>query len=185
MSAALADPPTMPTTEPPRQRPTGVIVAVLVAVFLAVIGAGMLLLGNHDRTSGALANQALVDKDATADVISQVDNALNQVLSYSYRNPAPTNAAARRYLAGDAITQWHTLFSELQKRAPGQKLTFVARVNVSGVDDLSGSTARLLVFLDQKSTRASDGASSVAAAQVQIEAVKSGDQWRITELRPL
>ena len=167
------------------RRPTALVAAVLVAVFLAVIGVGMLLLADHDRTAGPLRNQALVDKGATADVISQVGTALNQVLSYSYRNPGPTNAAAGRYLAGDAIKQWHTLFTELQKRAPGQKLTFVARVNVSGVDELSGNTARLLVFLDQKSTRASDGASSVAAAQVQISAVKTGDHWRITELHPL
>jgi Mce-associated membrane protein len=160
-------------------------VTAMVTAALAVVGGGMLLLADHDRTAGPLANRALVDRTATADVISQVDNALNHVLSYSYRNPAPTDAAAKRYLTGDAVRQWHTLFTQLQQRAPGQKLTFVARVDTAGVDQLDGNSARLLVFLDQKSTRAGDSASSVAAAQVQVSAERVDGQWRISELHPL
>ena len=77
------------------------------------------------------------------------------------------------------------LFTQLQKRAPGQKLTFIAKVVTAGVSTLAGDSAQLLVFLDQKSTRASDGQSSVAAAQVLISAKLQGGTWRITELKPL
>ena len=69
--------------------------------------------------------------------------------------------------------------------APGQKLSFVAKVNVAGVTDLRGDSARLLVFLDQRSTRASDGQSSVSAAQVEIGAHKRGSRWMITSLQPI
>ena len=69
--------------------------------------------------------------------------------------------------------------------APGQKLTFVAKVSTAGVTYLRGDQAKLLVFLDQESTRSSDGQSSISAAQVRIGAVKHGGVWQIDNIVPL
>jgi len=77
------------------------------------------------------------------------------------------------------------IMRQLGARAPGQKLTFVAKVVTAGVVSLRGKEADLLVFLDQRSTRATDKQSSVAAAQVQIAAVMHGSRWQISELRPI
>jgi hypothetical protein len=49
----------------------------------------------------------------------------------------------------------------------------------------SGYTAQLLVFLDQRSTWASDNESSVSAPQVQITAVLHNSTWQITELHSI
>lgn len=152
---------------------------------LVATGVVFLVRGANLDDGGAAANRAVVDRPATTEVISQVSTALNQVLSYDYRKPAVAQAAAKKYLVGDAPAQYRVLFSQLQKLAPGQQLTLVAKVSTAGVTSLRGDRAQLLVFLDQQSTRASDGQSSVAAAQVQITAVRSGDAYKISELKPL
>lgn len=162
-------------------------VAVPLALFVlaaVLVVAGTLLL-THPRSTGAPSNDAVVDQSRTTEVVGQVSTALNEVLSYSYTDPSQNSAAAKRWLTGDAVGQYRVLFTQLQKRAPGQKLTFVAKVVTAGVSSLEGNSAQLLVFLDQKSTRASDGESSVAAAQVLISAQQQGATWRITELKPL
>jgi Mce-associated membrane protein len=160
---------------------------VLIAVTLALVAAGVIFLirAGDERNSGAAANHAVIDTTTTNAVIGQVSTALNQVLSYSYTAPQTAQRAAAQWLAGDAVGQYKDLFVQLNERAPGQKLSFVAKVITAGVTTLKGNTASLLVFLDQESTRASDHESSVAAAQVQITAVRHGSLWRITELQPL
>ena len=176
MSAVSEDVPTRP-----RGRTAA---AVLLVVEAALVVAGVLLVLNP-RATGAPHNTALVDTAGTSQVIGQVSTALNQVLSYDYASPATNEAAAKKWLAGDAVGQYRTLFQQLNQRAAGQKLSFVAKVVSAGVTSLEGDRAQLLVFLDQKSTRASDGKSSIAAAQVMIGAEKQDGTWRITELHPL
>jgi Mce-associated membrane protein len=154
----------------------------VLAAALVVTGTLLLI---HPRSKGAPANDAIIDRSRTTQVVGQVSTALNEVLSYSYSDPKQNADAAKKWLAGDAVNQYHVLFTQLQKRAPDQKLTFIAKVVTAGVTTLSDDSAQLLVFLDQKSTRASDGQSSVAAAQVQIAAKLQGGTWRITELKPL
>ena len=96
-----------------------------------------------------------------------------------------SNSPGERWLTGSAPAQYQTLFDQLEKLAPGQQLTFVAKVSVAGVTDLHGTHAELLVVLDQQSTRASDGQSSISAAQVRIGAVRDGNLWRIDDIHPL
>jgi Mce-associated membrane protein len=158
------------------------VVLAVVAAVLVVIATVMLL---HPRSKSAPDNQAVIDQTRTTQVIGQVSTALNQVFSYSYSDPAPNADAATKWLTGDAVAQYRTLFKQLQQAAPGQKLTLVTKVVTAGVSALVGDQAQLLVFLDQKSTRASDGTSSVAAAQVLIGAEQQDGNWRITELKPL
>lgn len=162
---------------------------VAVPIVLFVVAAALVVLGTvllvHPREKGAPANDAVVNQKRTTQVVGQVSTALNEVLSYSYSDPQQNADAAKKWLAGDAVGQYKTLFTQLQKRAPGQKLSFVAKVATTGVISLAGDSAQLLVFLDQKSTRASDGSSSVAAAQVLISAEQQSGGWRITELKPL
>jgi Mce-associated membrane protein len=188
-----ADPPdeiacTQESAEPertPRRRWWPAAALCCVAAALVATGVVLLARGVHSRTTGPAGNRALIDSSRTEQVIGQVSTALNAVLSYSYQAPQTARAAAATWLTGDAVGQYRLLFSELNARAPGQKLTFTAKVITAGVTDLRGDHADLLVFLDQRSTRASDHATSVAAAQVQITAVRSGSRWRISELHPL
>lgn len=158
---------------------------LVLAIALVVVGTLFTVRAHQVRGERADANRAVVDPTATAQVIGQVSNALNSVLSYDYQKPEVAQAAAKRYLTGDAPGQYKTLFDQLQSLARGQKLTLVAKVSTAGVVYLHGDHARLLVFVDQESTRASDGQSSISAAQVRIGATKHGDVWQIDELKPI
>ena len=155
------------------------------AAVLVVVGVLFSVRASHLHGERATTNQALIEPGPTAEVIGQVSNALNAVLSYDYRKPQVARAAAKRWLTGAAPGQYKTLFDQLQKLAPGQQLTLVAKVSTAGVSYLHGDHAKLLVFLDQESTRASDGQSSISAAQVRIGAVKHGNVWQIDSLVPL
>lgn len=135
--------------------------------------------------ASATANRALLDQRQTAGVAEVVSRQLAQVLSYDHQNPEATRAFADQYLSGQAREQYDTLFQSLQERAPGQKLVLTAQVQVAGVQQLSDTTAELLVFLDQSSTRATDQQATVSAAQVAITAERSGKTWTITGLEPL
>jgi Mce-associated membrane protein len=164
-----------------RSRP--VLAMLLGAVVLAAAGIVLLALG--PRHSSGPSNRAVVDRTATAEVIGQVDTALQRVLSYKYNEPTATKTAAQQVLVGAALKQYNVLFAALQKKASGQQLTLTAKVVTAGVTFLQGNRAQLLVFLDQTSTRASDGKTSASAAQLQISAQLAHGTWQISNLVPL
>ena len=158
---------------------------VVLAAALLVVG----LLGwwmQYDlHSNGSADNGAVIDSKATAEVQSAVSQSLGRVLTYDFQDPKTTQAAADSLLAGDARSEYDTLFASLQERAPGQKLMLTAQVQAVGVKELSGDKAKLLVFLDQSSQRAADDESSVSAAQLAVEAEKVKGVWKITGLKPL
>jgi Mce-associated membrane protein len=162
----------------------GWLLLVLAAVMVAA-GAVGLWQAHRLHDDGASRNHALVDAGTTAQVQSQVSQALVKVLSYDYANPGPTQQAAAQLLAGAARSQYDTLFTTLQQKAPGQKLVLSAEVQSAAVKTLTGSTATLLVFLDQSSQRATDKQASVSAAQLQVDAAEIGGVWKVTGLTPL
>lgn len=137
------------------------------------------------RSDDASRNHALVDATATAEVQSQVSQALVKVFSYDYADPTTTQDAAAKLLAGQARSQYDTLFKTLQQKAPGQQLVLSAQVQSAAVKTLTDSTATLLVFLDQSSQRKTDSEASVSAAQISVDATKIGGVWKVTGLKPL
>jgi len=156
-----------------------------VSLALLVVTGVLLWQANHLRNDPMLANRALLDKNVEQGVTAVVSRGLTQVLSYDYEHPDATRAFADQVLSGQARTEYDTLFTGLQKRAPGEKLTLSAEVRVAGVRELTGSRATMLVFIDQRSTRATDKQTSVSAAQLSITAERKGPTWVITELKPL
>ncbi|MFT4286438.1 hypothetical protein [Nocardioides sp.] len=160
------------------------LLAVLAVVMLAVGGVG-LWRAHSLRSIPAAANDAVVDAVTSAEVESDVSSALTKVLSYDYSDPSATEQAADQLLAGDARKEYDTLFASLQERAPGQQLVLSATVQAVAVKELAGDQATLLVFVDQTSQRASDSEASISAAQLSIEAKRSGGSWLITGLTPL
>lgn len=159
----------------------------LIALTVALVAAGVVFLiraGSIDDSS-ATSNEALVNRSQTTEVISQVSAALNQVLTYDSAKPQASEAAAKKWLTGDAPAQYQKLVGDLRSQLRNQQLQLVAKVLSTGVTSLRGDKAQLLVFLDQRSSRASDGVSTVGAARVQIAAERTGNTWRITQLKPI
>lgn len=167
-------------------RPTLLRAASLVlAALMLATGAVGFWRAHELRHTPSATNVAVVDATATAQVQGEVSRALVRVLSYDYSDPATTEQAADEVLTGQARSEYETLFAALQDKAPGQQLVLSAQVQVAAVKELTASRARLLVFLDQTSQRATDKEASVSAAQLAVTARKSGGAWKITGLQPL
>ncbi|WP_183407659.1 nuclear transport factor 2 family protein [Nocardioides marmoriginsengisoli] len=161
------------------------VIAATVVVTLVVLGVAGWTRAISLRHDSPASNAALVDAGRTEELVTAISQSLTQVLSYDYQDPGLTNAAADRVLTGPARDEHTTLFEELRKKAPGQKLVLSAEIQAAGVVTLSGDRATVLVFLDQSSLRAGDKEATVSAAQLSVSAVRVDGAWKISGLRPL
>ncbi|TQL66822.1 Mce-associated membrane protein [Nocardioides albertanoniae] len=159
--------------------------APYILAFVLVLGLGAFWQAHRARNTDHVGNRAVVDTKATSEVQSAVSTGLAQVFSYNFSDPKPTAAAADEFLAGDARKDYDLLFKQLEKKAPGQKLTLSAQVQVAAVKTLDADSAELLVFLDQATQRSTDKESSISAAQLTVEAAKVDGTWKVTGLDPL
>ncbi|MBC6468579.1 hypothetical protein HKK74_24225 [Actinomadura alba] len=156
---------------------------LVIALALTLLGGAGMVRAEQLRGSPSAANRALVDTDATARVGGDVSDALTKIFTYSHENTAATERAARDLLAGNAYRQYSALFSQVKRQAPAQRLTVTTSVARVGVTRLSGGTARLLVFMDQRITRGGGNGASVAAAQLSVTARLQDGHWRIVDIR--
>jgi Mce-associated membrane protein len=126
-------------------------------------------------------NTALTNAAATAQVNRQVDKAFSTVFSYNYANTAATLQAARTLLTGKAVGEYDSLFKVVEQEAPKEKLVLTTTVTSSGVETLSGNTARVLIFANQQDTNASHQTTD-AGAMLAINAVQVNGQWKIASI---
>lgn len=154
----------------------------LVTVLLGGFGVWADVRAHSLRTAAAGANVALADRRATATVERDITAAVNTIFSYSYADTGRTRAAAQAVLTGTAVRQYDQLFALVRREAPAQKLIVSTRVTNIGVELLTGSLARLLVFASQQDTRAGTSQSSYGGAMFAVTAVRHGGRWKITTI---
>jgi Mce-associated membrane protein len=151
-------------------------VAVLLAAFAVV---AFIAAGHLRATTAASQNVAVTDAAATRQVSRQVTSAIETIFSYDYAHTATTREAAQRVLTGPAVRQYNELFALVERDAPAQKLKLTTTVTNAGVELLTGDRARLLVFVDQQDTRGTTNQTSAAGAMFAVNAVRSGNRWKI------
>ncbi|MFE2021648.1 hypothetical protein ACFW9O_26760 [Streptomyces sp. NPDC059499] len=178
--AGTAEPRADEKAAPNRRRPARTVAAFLVVVLL-VSGGAFFVAGRQLRDTPATSNRALTDTAATTRVAGDVSNALGKVFSYSPQATAVTKESAKQLLAGKALQQYAALFGQVEKQAADQKLTLTTHVVRAGVTRLSGSSAHLLVFLDQVYEREGKAATT-AAAQLSVTAELRDGRWQIVEI---
>jgi len=169
------------TDEPGRRPRWPRILGALLTVALLATGGTLFAQGQQLRDTPATANLALTDAEATTRVTGDVSNALGRIFSYGPDATALTKDAARQVLAGKALKQYAALFGQVEKQAADQKLTLTTHVVRAGVTRLTGSSAHLLVFLDQVYERRGRPATT-ASAQLSVTAELRDGQWRIVEI---
>ncbi|MET9976417.1 hypothetical protein ACFYOI_21355 [Streptomyces microflavus] len=157
------------------------VLGALLTVALLATGGALFAEGRQLRDTPATANLALTDAEATTRVTGDVSNALGRIFSYGPDATALTKDAARQVLAGKALQQYAALFGQVEKQAADQKLTLTTHVVRAGVTRLTGSSAHLLVFLDQVYERRGRPATT-ASAQLSVTAELRDGQWRIVEI---
>ncbi|MFJ8908387.1 hypothetical protein ACIRG8_24315 [Streptomyces sp. NPDC102359] len=157
-------------------------VAAGVAATLVLGGCGFLHAAHQLRSAESARNRALTDTEATTRVAGDVGNALARVFSYTPDGTAAAERSARTALDGRAARQYATLFDRVRQDLTAQRVTLSTRAVRTGVVELDGDRARLLVFLDQTSRRGEDAATT-AAAQLTVTARLEDDRWRIVDIK--
>jgi Mce-associated membrane protein len=154
----------------------------VVTVLLGGFGAWASVQAHNERAANAQQNLALTNGAATSTVRHQVSSAIQAIFSYSYSDTAKTRRGAQNLLTGPAIRQYDQLFSLVQKDAPAQKLVVTTSVTNTGVEFLTGSRARVLIFANQQDSRAGTGQTSYAGAMFAVTAVLTGGTWKISNI---
>ncbi|MFI8512037.1 hypothetical protein ACIGHB_13005 [Streptomyces sp. NPDC085460] len=156
---------------------------VPVAVTGLLLAGGAFFYGAHQlRSTPSARNQALTDTAATNRVGGDVSEGLARIFSYTPTSADAAERSAATVLAGRAARQYADLFAQVRKSLVQQRVTLATQAVRTGVIELHGDTARLLVFLDQVSRR-DKGAATSAAAQLTVTARFQDDRWQITDIK--
>jgi Mce-associated membrane protein len=159
-------------------------VPVAVAVVAVLLGGVAVLsaVRAQQLRNRAAANTALTDNAATSELLGQTTTAINTIFSYDFTKLDQTQDAAHQMLVGSAVCQYDTLFTVVREQAPPQQLVVTVTVTNSGVERLTGDSARLLMFATQTSTSAVTGSTSTAGAMFAIDAMRIDGRWKIANI---
>ncbi len=152
------------------------------AAVLVLGGCGFLYAAHQLRSQAPARNHALTDTEATTRVAGDVGDALARIFSYTPDGTAAARRSASTVLDGRAARQYETLFARVRDDLAEQRVTLSTRAVRTGVIELDGDRARLLVFLDQTSHR-DEGKATTAAAQLTVTARLDDDRWRIVDIK--
>ncbi|MDX2560559.1 hypothetical protein PV371_12985 [Streptomyces sp. TX20-6-3] len=168
--------------------------AVLAAAVAVLLLAGSAFFhGAHQlRSTPAARNHALTDAGATARVGGDVGEGLARIFSYTPASDDAVERSAGTVLAGRAARQYADLFAQVRAKLVEQRISLSTQTVRTGVIELDGDSARLLVFLDQTSRRDTAGqdragqdkaTATSAAAQLTVTATFQGDRWLIVDIK--
>ncbi|MFJ4332586.1 MULTISPECIES: hypothetical protein [unclassified Streptomyces] len=152
------------------------------AAALVLGGCAFFYAAHQLRSAAPTRNHALTDAEATARVAGDVGDALARIFSYTPDGTAAAERSASTVLDGRAARQYETLFARVRDDLTDQRVTLSTRAVRTGVVELDGDRARLLVFLDQTSHR-DKGKATTAAAQLTVTARLDDDRWRIVDIK--
>ncbi|WP_433265856.1 hypothetical protein ACQPZF_39165 [Actinosynnema sp. CS-041913] len=166
-------------TEPTATTSTSLPIA-LVVLAAVLVGLGVWLQGRaHGETQH---NEALVDSAGTTEVSGQVREAVEKAFSYNFADVGSTEKAANELLMGKAKCQYNAIFGPVKTLAPEQKLVVTVKAVSSGVTALDNDRATVLLFLDQVTTRTTDGQSGGGIAMMRAGAQKTDGRWKVDNM---
>jgi hypothetical protein len=171
-----------PATER-RRRPWVLVALLLLAALLGAIGAYYFA---GKATDASLAyptnNDALIDKAATAQVISDVTKAIQAVYSYDSSQLDADENRALSFITGSYVDQFKQNFAQVRQLGPQAKLSLQSTVAAIGVQTLSDDNATLLVMLNQVGRRGNNPQPLTANIRLSVTAEKLDGQWKVSEV---
>ncbi|MEV8436925.1 hypothetical protein AB0425_06105 [Actinosynnema sp. NPDC051121] len=151
----------------------------LVVVAALLIGLGVWF----QRQAGEVRyNEALVDSAGTTEVAGQAREAVEKAFSYNFADVSATEKAANELLIGKAKCQYNAIFGPVRTLAPEQKLVVTVKAVSSGVTELDGDRATVLLFLDQVTTRTTDNQSGGGIAMMRVGAQRVDGRWKVDNM---
>ncbi|MFD9892313.1 hypothetical protein ACFWY9_23480 [Amycolatopsis sp. NPDC059027] len=164
--------------------PWGYLVAgILFVVGLLFTAGAVIFVLKGNEAADSTSNTALLDVAKTAQVKDQMSKATEALFSYDYNNIKKTEDAANDLLANDEVRgKYNALMGEVKRLAPQQKMVVTAKVTRSAVIMLNGDLAKVILFVDQTSTRADTKKTTAGSAQLHVNAQLQGDKWKVTDM---
>jgi Mce-associated membrane protein len=160
-----------------------VVAGALVLVALVLGGLAFWFKSEEVAVSQATSNTALLDVAKTAQVKDAVSKAAEALFSYDFNNIKKTEDAANDLLANDDVkNKYNSLMGEVKRLAPAQKMIVTCKVTRAAVIMLNGDLAKVMVFVDQTSTRTDTKKTTAGTAQLHLNAQLQGDKWKITDM---
>ncbi|MEU8634676.1 hypothetical protein AB0C38_21075 [Amycolatopsis sp. NPDC048633] len=164
------------------QRPY-VVAGALVLVALILGGLAYWFKSEEVAVSDATSNTALLDVAKTAQAKDAVSKAAEALFSYDFNNIKKTEDAANDLLANDDVkNKYNSLMGEVKRLAPAQKMIVTCKVTRAAVIMLNDDLAKVMVFVDQTSTRTDTKKTTAGTAQLHLNAQLQGDKWKITDM---
>nr|AXL06277.1 hypothetical protein [uncultured bacterium] len=159
------------------------VAGALVLVALILGGLAFWFKSEEVKVSSATSNTALLDVAKTAQVKDAVSKAAEALFSYDFNNIKKTEDAANDLLANDDVKdKYNSLMGEVKRLAPQQKMIVTCKVTRAAVIMLNGDLAKVMVFVDQTSTRTDTKKTTAGTAQLHLNAQLQGDKWKITDM---
>lgn len=159
------------------------VAGALVLVALILGGLAFWFKSEEVKVSSATSNTALLDVAKTAQVKDAVSKAAEALFSYDFSNIKKTEDAANDLLANDDVkNKYNSLMGEVKRLAPQQKMIVTCKVTRAAVIMLNGDLAKVMVFVDQTSTRTDTKKTTAGTAQLHLNAQLQGDKWKITDM---
>jgi Mce-associated membrane protein len=166
-----------------RARRPYLVAGALVLVALILGGLAYWFKAEEVQVSSATSNTALLDVAKTAQVKDAVSKAAESLFSYDFNNIKKTEDAANDLLANDDVkNKYNSLMGEVKRLAPAQKMVVTCKVTRAAVIMLNGDLAKVMVFVDQTSTRTDTKKTTAGTAQLHLNAQLQGDKWKITDM---
>ncbi|SDN14550.1 hypothetical protein [Allokutzneria albata] len=169
---------------PAEERPWWQLPALLtaVAVVFAALAVWFAAQAATERAESGVDNRALVDTGVTTEVAGQITTAVQSVFSLDYADMGKAERVAKDVLTGKAVEQYDTLFAEVRKLAPEQKIVLTTTTRQVGVKSIEGDRALVLVFADQHVERTADGRREDVPVQVTLTTERADGRWRISDI---
>ncbi|WP_143230745.1 hypothetical protein [Actinosynnema sp. ALI-1.44] len=123
------------------------------------------------------ANLALVDTKATEDVLAATKRAVEGVFSFAPADPGAQQQAVTKYLTGSALSEVEKLLGPVRQSGT----TITAKVHDAAVSELTDTTARVLVMVDQTGTRPG-GPPTTGGASILVVGQREQGAWRFNEI---
>jgi hypothetical protein len=171
-----------PATER-RRRPWPLVALLLVVALLGAAGA-YYFSGKAAEASLAYPanNDALIDKAATAQVTSDVTEAIQAAYSYDSGQLDADENRALSFITGSYVDQFKQNFAQVRQLGPQAKLSLQSTVAAIGVETLSDDNATLLVMLNQVGRRGNSAQPLTANIRLSVTAEKLDGQWKVSEV---
>lgn len=158
-----------------------VLVAVVVAAWLVRDAGG----ASPDVTSAASTEATAVSPELHAEVRDAAAEAATAVYRYSWDTLAEDKADARALLTGDMLGQYDRTMAGVATSSSRDHTVVSAEVVDSGVVTASSSYARVLVFVNQRTTSDDLDEPTLDLDRVLVTLVRTDDGWRVSELDAL